>query len=176
MFDDIIRQATINDSKAILDIYSYYIESTAASFETETPSLIDFSNRIGSIINEYPFLVYILNDKIVGYAYASKHKERAAYRYDIDVSIYLQNSFQCQGIGTALYKNLFEILQNKEYYNAYAGITLPNEKSVALHNKFGFKEIGIHHNTGYKLNKWHDVIWLEKQLKDYSISPSNRTL
>lgn len=168
---DIIRQATVNDSKDILDIYSHYIENTAISFETETPTLIDFSNRLDAIIKVYPYLVYMRNDKIIGYAYASKHKDRAAYRYDIDVSVYIKNDLQSQGIGTALYNNLFEILSGNKYYNAYAGITLPNEKSIALHYKFGFKEIGIHHNTGYKFNKWHDVMWLEKQLKNYSIEP-----
>lgn len=168
---DIIRQATISDCKEILDIYSHYIENTSVSFETEVPSLTEFSSRIGSIINIYPYLVYIRNNKIIGYAHASKHRERAAYRYDIDVSVYIQNGLQGQGAGTALYTNLFEILASRKYYNAYAGITLPNEKSIALHYKFGFKEIGVHHNTGYKFNKWHDVMWFEKQLKDYSIVP-----
>lgn len=169
VLEDIIRQATVNDSNDILDIYSYYIENTSVSFETETPTVIDFSSRIYLIINTYPYLVYLRNDKIVGYAYASRHRERAAYQYDVDVSVYIKNSLHSQGIGTALYNNLFEILKFKKYYNAYAGITLPNEKSIALHYKFGFKEIGVHHNTGYKFNKWHDVIWFEKQLKDYSI-------
>lgn len=170
-----IRQATVDDSKQILDIYAYYVEKTAVSFETETPALIDFTNRLSSIIKTYPYLVYLCDDRIDGYAYASKHRERAAYCYDVDVSVYIRNGLQNRGIGTALYQKLFEVLASREYYNAYAGITLPNEPSIALHRKFGFKEIGIHHSTGYKFDQWHDVMWMEKQLKDYSRIPRSTT-
>lgn len=167
----IIRKATLNDSKNILDIYSYYIENTAASFEIETPCLVDFSNRISTVMNVYPYFVCTINDKTIGYAYASKHREREAYRYDVDVSVYIRNDMHGKGIGTALYNMLFEELKLKNYYNAYAGITLPNEKSIALHQKFGFTDIGVHHKTGYKFNEWRDVLWLEKILKDHSTAP-----
>ena len=163
-----IRSAIARDAKSILEIYSHYIENTAATFETQVPSLSDFAKRIDAIAGVYPYLLCEIDGEIVGYAYASRHRERDAYRYDIDVSVYVKNGCQSRGIGTLLYQKLFEALANLNYYNAYASITLPNEGSAALHHKFGFCEIGIHHKTGYKFGKWHDVLWLEKPLKDHS--------
>ena len=166
-----IRQATADDSRDILDIYAHYIENTASSFETEVPSLADFSKRVTDIAKDYPYFVCIIDNEIIGYAYASKHRERAAYRYDVDTSIYLRNGIQGRGIGSALYKTLLDELTRRGYYNAYAAIVLPNEKSVALLHKFGFSDIGVHHKTGYKFDKWHDVLWLEKALQDYTTAP-----
>lgn len=165
-----IRRATEQDCEEILSIYSYYVENTAASFETDPPSRNAFLNRIQSIIGEYPYFVCTMNEEIVGYAYASKHRERAAYRYDVDVSVYVRNGMLNKGIGTALFSALFEALSHSNYYNAYAAIALPNEKSVALHRKFGFEEIGIHHKTGFKFGKWHDVLWMEKTIKEHSLN------
>ena len=166
-----VRKMTANDVSAILDIYSHYIQNTPASFEVDVPSMAEFTQRFETISKSYPCLVCERDGEIVGYAHASAHKARAAYRFDVDVSVYVKDGVQSCGVGTALYEQLFALLSETHYYNAYAGITLPNERSVGLHKKFGFSEIGIHHNTGYKLGKWHDVIWLEKALKDYSISP-----
>ena len=167
----IIRAATEDDSADILNVYSFYIENTAASFETSVPSVEEFAQRIGGILKTYPYLVCELDHEIIGFTYASRHRERAGYRFGVDVSIYIKKGMQGQGIGTALYERLFAELSDKNYYNAYASITLPNESSCALHKKFGFKEIGIHHNTGYKLGKWHDILWLDKVIKDHSILP-----
>ena len=166
-----IRKVTTADSTALLNIYAHYILNTAASFEVEVPALSEFTQRIDTISHTYPYLVCELEGKIIGYAYASTHRERAAYRFDIDVSVYLEESARGKGIGTALYTELFNLLSVQNYYTAYAGITLPNDQSLGLHKKFGFSEIGTHHKTGHKFGKWHDVIWLEKALKDYSIPP-----
>jgi phosphinothricin acetyltransferase len=162
-----IRDAVCADAKAILDIYTPYITGTCITFETEVPALDEFTLRIENIINNYPYLVCEADGIITGYAYASKHRERAAYQYSADVSIYVRPEYQGKGIGKALYANLFESLKKYKIYTVYAGITLPNDKSVNLHKTFGFKEVGIYKNVGYKLNKWLDVIWLEKQLKEY---------
>lgn len=167
----LIRKAAVEDSPHILRIYSYYVEHTAISFETATPAPAEFSGRVESILSAYPYLVYEAEGEILGYAYASRHQERAAYRYDVDVSVYVKNGAQARGIGTALYEALFSELTKLNYYNAYAAVALPNEKSVALHHKFGFKDIGVFHSTGYKFGKWHDVLWLEKPLKDYALPP-----
>jgi len=173
MEEYVIRQATVDDSPAILDIYAYYIENTAISFETETPTLAAFSKRVADIAKEYPCFVCTINGKIAGYTYAARHRERAAYRYNVDTSIYLRNGMHGHKIGTALYTALLDELARRHYHNAYAAITLPNEKSIALHHKFGFSDIGIHHKTGYKFNMWHDVLWPEKALSDHSTMPQS---
>lgn len=163
----IIRQANINDSQDILDVYKYYITDTVASFEIDVPTIEVFSKRVHDISENYPYILCYSDDELLGFAYAAQHRERAAYKYDVDVSIYVKNGNLQQGIGTKLYQRLFEELSNLEFYNAYSGITLPNEKSVNIHHKFGFKDIGVYTKTGYKMGKWLDVLWLEKQLKDY---------
>jgi phosphinothricin acetyltransferase len=164
-----IRGATAADSKAILDIYAPYITDTAITFETEVPAVSEFTSRVETIIKNYPYLVCEADGKIIGYAYATKHRERAAYKYSADVSIYIKSEYHGRGIGRKLYSDLFESLKNYKIYTAIAGITLPNEKSLALHKSFGFKEVGVYHNVGYKFGKWLDVIWLEKQIKEYDI-------
>lgn len=169
--DRIIRPVCKDDAAAILAIYAPYVTDTAITFETEIPTLEDFSKRIEEIQSNYPYLVCEIGGKVVGYAYASKHRERAAYRYSVEVSVYVSQDHHRRGIGKALYKHLLAALQNYSYYSAYAGITYPNEKSIGFHKSFGFAEVGIFHNAGYKNDKWLDVIWLEKPLKDYGIPP-----
>ena len=168
----LIRPITLADTTDILEIYSPYIKNTVITFETEIPTIEEFTARIESIKNNYPYLVCEMNGKVVGYAYASKHGERSAYKYSIDVSIYVDMNYQHNGIGKALYSHLFESLKSYDFYTAYACITLPNEKSINLHKAFGFHEVGTFHNVGYKMEKWLDVIWLEKQLKEYDTPTS----
>jgi phosphinothricin acetyltransferase len=131
------------------------------------PALSDFTKRIESIIKNYPYLVCEADGNIVGYAYVSRHRERAAYKYSADVSIYVASAYHRQGIGKALYTKLFDLLKGQHIYTLYAGIVLPNESSIGLHKSFGFNEVGTFHNVGYKQGKWHDVIWLEKPIKNY---------
>lgn len=170
--DHIIRLATISDSEAILKIYAPYIKNTAITFETEVPAVGEFSCRIETICKQYPYLIYEINHNVVGYAYASKHRERAAYAYDVDVSIYILPRYHGSGIAYKLYDCLFKMLKELGYYNAYAGYTVPNDKSMYFHQKFGFVPIGTHHKTGYKLGKWHDVTWLEKVINEHSNKPA----
>jgi phosphinothricin acetyltransferase len=167
----IIRPVSKDDAADILAIYAPYITDTVISFETKVPTLEDFSKRIEKIQNDYPYLVCEVDGKVVGYAYASKHRERAAYKYSVEVSVYVASDYHHKGIGKALYGRLFDALSEYNYYSAYAGITLPNDKSIGLHKSFGFVEVGIYHNIGYKDGKWLDVIWLEKPLKEYGIPP-----
>lgn len=164
----LIRPAEINDAQSILDIYSPYIRQTVITFETEVPTLSEFSKRVETILQNYPYLVCETSGKIVGYAYASRHRERAAYRYSTDLSIYVDMAYRHQGIGKRLYAELFKALESYPYYTAYASITLPNESSVGLHKAFGFQKIGVYHNVGYKAGKWLDVGWFEKPLKPYA--------
>ena len=164
-----IKFATPDDAEAILNIYAPYITDTCVSFEIEVPTIQEFAERINKISKVYPYLICEIDGDIVGYAYASRHRERAAYLYSADVSIYINSEYHRQGVGKALYTKLFELLREREIYTAFAAITLPNEGSVGLHKAFGFKEIGIYHNVGYKFGQWLDLLWLEKPLLDYNM-------
>lgn len=165
--DMTIRPVVLADAGELLDIYAPYITDTCVSFETQVPGIEEFTDRINNIINNYPYLVCEIDDGIAGYAYASRHRERAAYRYSADVSVYISPAYHRQGIGNALYTTLFDLLRERNIYTVYAGITLPNDASVGLHKSLGFTEIGVYRNVGYKLGKWCDVLWLEKPLKEY---------
>ena len=165
--DIIVRPATIKDAEAILGIYTPYITDTYISFETEVPAIKEFSERIENIMKNYPYLVCEVDGKVVGYAYASKHRERAAYKYSADVSVYIAAAYKRRGIGKALYVKLFELLKEQGIYTVYAGITLPNNTSIGLHKSMGFNEVGVYHKVGFKHGRWHDVAWFEKVLREY---------
>lgn len=169
----LIRPVELTDAQAILDLYTPYITDTVITFETEIPTLEAFTQRIAGICQDYPYLVCEQDGKILGYAYASRHRERAAYRYSVDVSIYVEKNSKHRGIGRALYNRLFEELQQYPYYTAFACITLPNEASIGLHKAFGFREAGVFHRDGYKAGQWLDVAWLEKPLKEYGVPPES---
>lgn len=159
------------DALNILKIYEPYVQHTAVSFEIETPSLQEFSQRIVNISTQYPYIVYLSNDNIIGYAYASKHRDRAAYCYNVDVSIYIFPEYHGKGIAQNLYTALFSLLKEQGYYYAFAGCTIPNEKTIKFHQKFGFNIIGNYKNVGYKLGEWHDVTWLQKSISEYPDKP-----
>ena len=167
-----IRSALSSDASSILDIYAPYIANTAVSFETEVPSVEDFTQRIVGNQESCPWLVYESYGLIAGYAYASKHRDRAAYQWSLESSVYVNEGFRQQGIATKLYQTLFQILKYQGCRNLYAGITLPNEKSVNFHQKMGFNKIADYKNIGYKFNRWHTVGWYELQLNDYSDAPA----
>lgn len=167
-----LRLATVSDGEAILNIYAPYVRDTAISFEVEVPAVDEFSRRIEAICKQYPYLVYLIDGEIAGYAYASRHRERAAYCYDVDVSVYVSPQYHGCGIAHKLYACLFEILKTLGYYNAYAGCTVPNDKSIRFHQKFGFVPIGTYHKTGYKFGAWRDVLWLEKSINEHSPNPA----
>ena len=162
-----VRSAVPGDAGEILGIYAPYITDTGVTFETEVPSTAEFAARIDGILKNYPFLVYETDNKIIGYAYGSRYRERAAYKYSADVSVYVTQNHHGRGVGRALYTELFDLLRDRGIYTAYAGIVLPNEKSIGLHKACGFGEVGIYHNAGYKLGEWRDVLWVEKPLREY---------
>lgn len=169
---DIIRPALVSDASSIIDIYAPYILNTAVSFETEVPTIEDFSKRIITNQELLPWLVFETGGTIAGYAYASKHRERAAYQWSVESSVYVTNDFQHKGIATKLYLTLFEILKYQGCRNVYAGVTLPNEKSIHFHKKMGFNKIADYTNIGYKQNSWHTVSWFHLKLSDYSDTPA----
>lgn len=170
--DKKIRLATEDDSDSILQIYTPYITNTAITFEYQVPTIMEFRERMANIQKNYPWLVCEISNHIVGYAYASRFREREAYKWSVDFSVYINQDYHRKNIGKALYFALFELLKLQGYYNAYAGVTLPNIKSENFHEAFGFKSIGVYHKVGYKFDSWHDVKWYELKIKELIQSPA----
>lgn len=166
-----IRLISENDAPEVLGIYAPFINNTIISFEYEAPSVDEFLQRIQNIILEYPWLVCLHGTKIIGYAYASQHKQRKAYQWSCESTVYIAPEFHNKGIARILYNTLFSILKIQGYFNVYAGVSLPNQKSVGFHQSFGFKKIGIYKKTGYKFGAWHDVAWFYFHLKKHIDNP-----
>jgi L-amino acid N-acyltransferase YncA len=167
-----IRTATGSDAESILDIYAPYIENTSYTFETEVPTIESFQERITSYLQSWPWLVCEIGGVVAGYAYGSKHRERIAYQWSVECSVYIHDDFQRAGIGKALYRALIDLLKLQGFRNLYAVINLPNERSVAFHEKIGFEYFAVYKNVGYKLGKWKNVGWWQLQLNDYTMEPS----
>lgn len=159
------------DAAEILKIYTPYIKETAITFEYETPSLKEFQARIKEISSAYPYIVCLSGEKIIGYAYAHRQMERAAYQWNAELSIYIDTAFLRCGAGKKLYRALMDILQMQNVCNVYGGVTSPNENSEKLHESFGFKKLGVYHKTGFKCGAWHDVIWFEKTIGCSALEP-----
>jgi L-amino acid N-acyltransferase YncA len=158
------RLATAEDAPAIAAIYAPYVSETIISFETEAPDAAEIAARVGRIGRQYPWLVATSDGRVVGYAYACENRARLAYRWSVDAAVYLDPSKQRNGIGSALYRRLFALLRAQGYVNAFAGISLPNAASVALHEAMGFALIGVYRNVGHKLGAWRDVGWWQLAL------------
>lgn len=168
-----IRLATEGDSASILKIYAPYITDTVVTFEYQVPTEGEFKERIANIQKKYPWLVCEIDGSVVGYAYASRFREREAYKWSVGFSVYVDPGYHRKNIGKALYFALFQTLKLQGFYNAYAGVTIPNIKSEGLHESVGFKEIGIYQNVGYKFGSWHDVKWYSLKINEHSPSPGD---
>lgn len=167
-----IRLATPKDGEAILHIYKWYIENTAITFETAVPTVEAFEKRIENILAGFPWLVCEVDDVVAGYAYASKHGERAAYQWSADLSIYVDERYHRRHIARALYQALEELLRLQGYYTVWAGVTTPNPKSEAFHTAYGFEPVGVFENVGYKLGQWRGVKWFRYVLTEYGEEPA----
>ena len=159
-----IRLAADTDAAAIAALYRPIVESTTISFETQAPTDGEMSLRIFDTQRVLPWLACDVNGRLAGYAYASRHRLRAAYQWSVDTSVYVDDVFRRAGVATGLYTSLLAILTAQGYFNAFAGIALPNEASVALHERLGFEPVGIYRNVGFKLGGWHDVGWWQRPL------------
>jgi phosphinothricin acetyltransferase len=166
-----IRLATPGDGKAFANIYRPAVEHSAASFELEAPDGAEMERRVERVIQRTPWLAFETHGQILGYAYAGKHRERPGYQWSVEVSAYVAAEAQRTGIGRALYTSLIAILIHQGFVNAYAGITLPNPGSLALHTAVGFAPVGVYAGIGYKHGAWHDVIWLERPLATRDTHP-----
>ena len=162
--DPMIRNATIHDAPDIAAIYNPYITEFLTSFEKEAVPTEVMAERIRSTTTSYPWLVYESEGKIVGYAYATRWKERHAYRYCVETAIYLQDGSGHRGLGTALYTELLQRLPESGIRIAIGCIALPNESSVALHEKLGFEKVGHFPAVGYKFGQWIDIGYWQKTL------------
>ncbi len=168
-----VRDATPADAAACAAIYTPYVIDTAITFETQPPDADEMARRIATSLADHAWLVIEEDDgRVVGFAYATAHRARPAYRWSCDVSIYLEPGRRRTGAGRALYTELFERLQARGYVTAVAGVTLPNEASCGLHRAMGFEPIGIYRHIGHKLGAWHDVQWLQRPLADAVDSPA----
>ncbi|MBC5689738.1 N-acetyltransferase [Mediterraneibacter sp. NSJ-55] len=166
-----IRFVRLSDTEDLLKIYAQYID-TPITFEETLPSIEEFQERIRTFSAFYPYLVCEEDKKIIGYAYAHRQMERAAYQWNAELSIYLDKSYTSRGLGRKLYRLLIALLQEQGIHTVYSGITVPNEKSERLHTTLGFSCLGTYHNTGYKCGKWRDVSWYEKALLPYEGTPA----
>lgn len=160
-----MRPATEVDAPAIRDIYAPIVRDTHTSFEVEVPTAEEMARRIGTTTMTHPWLVAEDEGVVVGYAYATRHMERAAYAWSVTVSVYVAPSHHGRGVGTRLYRALFEELRARGFVNAFAGIALPNEASVALHTSLGFVPVGTYRHVGFKHGRWHDAAWFQLTLQ-----------
>jgi phosphinothricin acetyltransferase len=162
-----IRHAdSAQDAAGCAAIYAPFVEGTAISLEERAPTAADFAVRINRIQQTHPWLVAEQDDRLAGFAYGCPHRERAGYRWAADVAVYVDAAFHRQGVGRALYRALLDLLRQQGIWVACAGIGLPNEASVALHESLGFVSVGVYRNIGYKLGRWWDVGWWQLSLRE----------
>lgn len=162
---DQLRLAGVRDADAIAAIYAPSVTDTAISFERVPPTGAEMAARVAAVLPHAPWLVLVRDGEIAGYAYGARHRERAAYAWSADASVYVAAAYRRAGVGRRLYTALFALLRVQGYHTAHAGITLPNPASVGLHESFGFRPVGVYPSVGWKLGAWHDVGWWRLPLR-----------
>lgn len=162
-----IRTATLDDTRSILEIYTPYVLNTCITFETEVPSITEFKQRILNIQKKFPYLVLEENGIVLGYTYATKYKERSAYDWTVETSVYLHEDVQGKGYGKVLYTALEDALRAQGIVTMLACITYPNDSSIAFHKKMGFEQVAHFEKLGYKFNQWRDIVWMKKVINPY---------
>lgn len=176
-----IRVATEEDAESIQRIYAPYVENTAVTFEYDVPSVDEFRRRIANTLKEYPYLVAVEQERMVGYAYASSFHARAAYKHTAEVSIYLDEKWHKKGIGRQLYQELENRLMRQNVFVLYACVTTTErsddenltDASICFHKKMGYTIVGKHNLCGYKFNQWYSVVWMEKLIAEREDRPKD---
>lgn len=166
-----IRRAEEGDAPALLSIYKPYVEKTAITFEYQVPSVQEFQSRIAATLKRYPYLAAVQGEQVIGYAYASAFKERAAYDWAVETSVYVQEDARRTGAGTLLYQALESALARQNVINVNACISYPNPGSIAFHERLGYRTVGHFTKCGYKLGQWWDMVWMEKMLGPHPGQP-----
>lgn len=167
----VIRVASEKDAEELLSIYAYYVENTGVTFEYDVPSAEEFASRVRRTLSKYPYLVAEADGGILGYAYASAFKDRAAYAWSVETSIYIREGCHGRGMGTILYQALEEALSRQNILNLNACIAYPNPESIAFHENLGYKTVAHFTKCGYKAGRWYDMIWMEKMLGGHPDTP-----
>lgn len=173
------RIAKVEDAPRILEIYAYYVENTAVSYEFLVPSLAEFTERIRSTLVKYPYIVAEEDGRIAGYIYASRFAERAAYSWAVGTSIYIDREYHRRGIGKLLYEKLEAILKIQNITNLYAGAADPMDdedpyltrNSEHFHEAIGYKTVARYHGCGCKFGRWYNLLWMEKIINEHSVPP-----
>lgn len=160
----LVRPATAADAAACLAIYEPYVRQTVISFETEVPTVPQMAGRIADFAASHAWLVLERDGELLGYAYAHRLGERAAYDWSCETSIYVASAARGLGVGRTLYRALLERLAGRGYRRAFALIALPNPASIAIHEGFGFETVGVLRRVGWKFGAWHDVAWMQRDL------------
>lgn len=161
-----IRMAEEKDAEALLRVYAPYVEETPITFEYKVPTVSEFAGRIREITKDFPYLVCEIDGEVAGYAYAAHYRNRAAYDWDCELSVYLAEDYHRAGIGTLLYEVLLELLSEMNYVHAYACITTEGKTSIRFHEAMGFTQTAFFSNCGYKSGRWYDVVWMDQILND----------
>ena len=167
-----IRRAEPEDAAELLSIYAPYVEESWVTFECVPPTVEEFRRRMEEFSRHYPYLVCCRAGEILGYAYAHRQAERAAYQWNAELSVYLDRDCTGRGVGRRLYSALMDILRLQGIRTVYGCVTLPNEKSEGLHRTMGFQKLGTYHSAGYKCGAWHDVAWFERPIAPYDQDPA----
>lgn len=155
------------DAAACAAIYAPSVSAGVASLEELAPGADELADRIRIVTRTHPWLVAQDGEALVGYAYGSRHHERASYRWSANVTVYIAATHQRRGVGRALYEALFDLLAVQGHYELFAGVTLPNQASVGLHESMGFVPVGVYRNAAYKHGQWRSVGWWQKQLREH---------
>ena len=166
-----IRAVTAADADACARVYAPYVTDAATSFEETAPDAAELERRIAAVTAAYPWLVAERDGAVAGFAYGSRHRERAGYRWSCDVAVYVAGEHCGAGVGSALYGALLPELRERGLHVACAGIALPNAASVALHERFGFQPVGVYRGIGYKAGAWRDVGWWQLRLQPEGDGP-----
>lgn len=167
-----VRLARPSDAAAIAAIYRPYVTDAATSFELDPPDAGEMARRMAALAGFAPWLVCVDAQEVVGYACAGPHRDRPAYRWSVDVTVYIRSDRHRRGIGRALYRTLLPLLALQGFRVAHAGITLPNAGSVGLHESLGFTAVGVYPAVGWKQGAWHDVGWWRRPLAELSAAPA----
>ncbi|WMJ84772.1 GNAT family N-acetyltransferase [Oscillospiraceae bacterium LTW-04] len=171
MNNAILRMASVADAQSLLNIYAPYIKSTAVTSEEEVPSLNEFKNRITEALIKHPYIVCVIDDQIVGYAYGHSYRNRSSYRWGAELSVYVSNNCKSSSVGVALYSALIAILRLQGYQTVFGIVILPNLSSQRLHEYLGFSDKGVLTNACSKLGNWHDILTYEKHIGTFPANP-----